>query len=499
MSKKERNIEIQPPAIVDLPEGWAMSTLGEISTKRQYGWTTKANHESGKVKLLRTTDITSGQIDWASVPYCTKEPEDLEKYLLEPGDIVISRAGSVGVSYLLTETDNAVFASYLIRFRPRESLNKKYVYYYLKSPYYWEAIGKSKLGIAVPNVNATKLSRIKIPIAPPNEQKRIVAEIEKQFSRLDEAVDNLKRVKANLKRYKAAVLKAAVEGKLTEDWRAKNKDVEPADKLLERILVERRKKWEEAELAKMKAKGKVPRDDKWKEKYKEPSDPERKGLPPIPESWTWATLPQLGELNRGRSKHRPRNDSMLYEGPYPFVQTGDIRHAEGVLKKYSQTYSEKGLKQSRLWPSGTLCITIAANIADTAILDMDACFPDSVVGFIPETSYVEVRFVEYFIRTAKKDLERFAPATAQKNINLVILRVVGIPLPPKKEQDAIIEEIERRFSMAGDIEAAINSNMRRAERLRQAILKQAYSGKLVPQELADINKNKLCGIIGVGI
>ena len=105
------------------------------------------------------------------------------------------------------------------------------------------------MGIAVPNVNATKLAKVKIPIALPNEQKRIVAEIEKQFSRLDEAVDNLKRVKANLKRYKASVLKAAVEGKLTEEWRKKHPDVEPADKLLQRILAERRKKWEDAELA----------------------------------------------------------------------------------------------------------------------------------------------------------------------------------------------------------------------------------------------------------
>ena len=112
------------------------------------------------------------------------------------------------------------------------------------------------------------MSRSPIPVAPPDQQDRIVAEIEKQFSRLDEAVASLKRVKANLKRYKAAVLKAAVEGKLTEEWRKQNPDVEPASKLLERILAERRTKWEEAELAKMKAKGKEPKNDKWKEKYK---------------------------------------------------------------------------------------------------------------------------------------------------------------------------------------------------------------------------------------
>ena len=479
MTKKNNTNEAQTLPSGDLPEGWILSTLGEISTKPQYGWTTKANHESGKVKLLRTTDITSGQINWATVPYCSKEPDDLDKYLLEPGDIVISRAGSVGVSYLLTDTDNAVFASYLIRFRPNEPIDKKYVYYYLKSPDYWKAIGKSTLGIAVPNVNATKLAKVKIPIAPENEQKRIVAEIEKQFSRLDEAVDNLKRVKANLKRYKAAVLKAAVEGKLTEEWRKTNPDVEPADKLLQRILAERRKKWEEAESAEMEAKGKEPKDDKWKKKYKERSSPNIEELPSIPSTWAWATLPQLGELNRGKSKHRPRNNPILFDGPYPFIQTGDIRHATGIINQYTQTYSEKGLKQSRLWPKGTLCITIAANIADTALLGFDACFPDSVVGFIPDTDYIDIRLVEYFIRTAKEDLEQFAPATAQKNINLAILREVAVPLPPEKEQQIIIDEIEKSLSVAEEIETSVKVNMWRAKRLRQSILKKAFSGQLV--------------------
>ena len=172
----------------DLPSSWQLSTLGEISEKPQYGWTTKAKHEEGYLKLLRITDITSGTVDWSKVPYCTEEPEEIEKYLIRTGDILISRAGSIGVSYLVNNPERAVFASYLIRFRPKQSMDEKYVYYYLKSPDYWTAIGASKLGIAVPNVNATKLSQVPIPLAPHNQQKRIIAEIEKQFSRLDEAV-----------------------------------------------------------------------------------------------------------------------------------------------------------------------------------------------------------------------------------------------------------------------------------------------------------------------
>lgn len=307
------------------------------------------------------------------------------------------------------------------------------------------------------------LKKFNLPVAPYQEQKLIVAEIEKQFSRLDEATTALKRIKANLKRYKASVLKAAVEGKLTEEWRKEHPDVEPASELLKRILAERHKKWEKEHPGK---------------KYKEPFAPDSPNLPGLPKGWVWATLSQLGELNRGKSKHRPRNASHLYGGHYPFVQTGDVKNAKGFLRHYTQTYSDAGLKQSKLWPTGTLCITIAANIADTAILGFDACFPDSIVGFVAELSHCDVRFVEYFIRTAKKNIERYAPATAQKNINLEILSAVAVPLPPFSEQQFIVEEVERRLSVAEEIEIEIETNLKRAERLRQSILKKAFSGRL---------------------
>ena len=185
-----------------------------------------------------------------------------------------------------------------------------------------------------------------------------MAEIETQFTRLDASVAALRQVQANLKRYRASVLKAACEGRLVpseaELARSEGRDYEPAGALLERTLAERRARWESQENR--------------QGKYKEPSAPDASALPELPEGWVWAAMPQLGELNRGKSKHRPRNDPRLLNGPYPFVQTGYIRHSGGLVTQHSQTYSEFGLAQSRLWPSGTLCITIAANIAETGIL-----------------------------------------------------------------------------------------------------------------------------------
>jgi type I restriction enzyme S subunit len=201
-------------------------------------------------------------------------------------------------------------------------------------------------------------------------------------------------------------------------------------------------------------------------------------LPEIPMTWEWAKLPEIGELNRGKSKHRPRNDPALYGGHYPFIQTGDVRSASGVITKFIQTYSELGLKQSRLWPKGTLCITIAANIAETAILGFDSCFPDSVVGFLPDETSCDVRFVEYFLRTAKHDISQFAPATAQKNINLEILRTVAIPLPPLNEQRRIVEKIEALTARSRKAREALEAIPELLDQFRQSVLATAFRGDL---------------------
>ena len=191
---------------------------------------------------------------------------------MHDGDIVISRAGSVGYSSLIKNPQPSVFASYLIRFRPL--IDERYVSYFLQSPDYWQSISESSLGIAIPNVNATRTQKIPFPLARLPEQRRIVAEIEKQFTRLDAGVASLKRVQANLKRYRASVLKATCEGRLAPQDSAD----EPADRLLARILAERRAKWEAEHPGK---------------KYVEPAAPVTDGLPELPVGWCWAASTRL--------------------------------------------------------------------------------------------------------------------------------------------------------------------------------------------------------------
>lgn len=339
-----------------------------------------------------------------------------------------------------------------------------------------------------PRVDWQGIREFEISLPPSPEQDRIVEAIDSYLSRLDDAVANLERVRIKLKAYRASVLKVAVEGRLVpteaEVARQERRRYEPAEELLKRILKERRQRWEQTELAKLKAAGKAPKDDKWKAKYEEPPPPDTTQLPALPEGWCWVTLPQIGELNRGKSKHRPRNHPRLLGGKYPFVQTGDIRRADTWLRDYEATYSDFGLAQSRLWPAGTMCITIAANIAETAILAMDACFPDSVVGFLQEDPVV-TRYVEMFIRTARQRLHQYAPATAQKNINLDTLSRVAVPLPPHAEQLRLVTELDRLLSLAAQVASAAEDNGRRCGRLRQAVLKWAFEGKLVDQNAAD--------------
>jgi len=189
-----------------------------------------------------------------------------------------------------------------------------------------------------------------------------------------------------------------------------------------------------------------------------------------PMRWDVSLLEDLGTLDRGRSRHRPRNASQLLGGPYPLIQTGEVANSDGYIRTYKQTYSEMGLQQSKMWPKGTLCITIAANIAKTGILLFDACFPDSVVGFTANFK-TNAEYVQQWFSFMQQHLERIAPESAQKNINLEILHGLQVPLPPLKLQKKFAEVVRRVERLrAQQREAA-----RQAEHLFQTLLHRAFS------------------------
>lgn len=192
---------------------------------------------------------------------------------------------------------------------------------------------------------------------------------------------------------------------------------------------------------------------------------------PVTNSQGWPTqqLASLGTLDRGVSKHRPRNDPSLLGGDYPLIQTGDVANCDGYIRDFTSTYSVKGLKQSKLWPAGTLCITIAANIAKTGILLFPACFPDSVVGF-SATDRPTVEYVRYWLSFLQQTLEANAPASAQKNINLAILRELQIPVPPRDRVERFAVAVERVESIRTAQRRAVDEGQKLHRALEHALL-----------------------------
>ncbi len=272
-----------------------------------------------------------------------------------------------------------------------------------------------------------------------------------------EHFDTLFTTEQSIEKLKQTILQLAVMGKLVPQ----DPNDEPASVLLGKIAKEKAKLIEEGQIKKQKALPEIGEDEKPFE---------------LPNEWEWSRLPDIGELARGKSKHRPRNSPALYDGgQIPLVQTGDVARADPEILTYTAKYNEVGLEQSRLWYKGTLCITIAANIADTGILSFDACFPDSIVGFNSFEANMDVAYFDYFIRTAKNHLEDFAPATAQKNINLAILGNLLVPLPPLNELNHIVSKVSQLLTLCDSLKANLSQAQTTQTQLADAIVKQAVN------------------------
>ncbi|MBI4996864.1 MAG: restriction endonuclease subunit S [Rhodocyclales bacterium] len=452
--------------------GWEDVTIGDVCTKPQYGWTTKARTEGGDVRLLRTTDITSGRIEWSSVPFCTEAPPDIEKYLLRENDIVISRAGSVGVSHLISNVEPAVFASYLIRFRPGPRIRPRYLAYFLKSPAYWKQIADNTSGIAIPNVNASKLREVSLPLAPLGQQDQIVAEIEKQFSRLDEAVAGLQRVKANLKRYKAAVLKSAVAGRLVPTEadlaRREGRNYETGTQLLRRILETRRSQWQ------------------GKGKYKEPAAPDTNNLPELPEGWVWTSPDTLAAPVAESIGAGPFGTIFKAKDFRPFgVPIIFLRHvAPGRYLTHKPGFMDRTKWEELFVPysvfGGELLVTKlgeppgACAIYPTGI--GPAMVTPDVIKMAADESLVAPEFLMNYFNSeiARRFSTGAAFGTTRLRLTLPIFRSIPVPLPPIPEQHRIVAEVERLLSIAREAEAEVDANLKRAQGLRQAILQRAF-------------------------
>ena len=485
------------------PKTWAIVNFEQLVEKIESGKRPKGGVRgiSEGVPSLGGEHLSwNGGFDFENIRFVPQAFADtMMKGRVEIEDILVVKDGATTskTSYVDQSFpfEEAVLNEHIFRLRVNLHLESKYAFYYLWSREGRDSILEDFRGVAQGGISGNFISKIRLPLSPANEQRRIVAKIEELFSELDAGVESLKAAQKQLGVYRQALLKKAFEGRLTEQWRTENPDkLEAADTLLARIRKEREARYQQqladwkTATAQWEAEGKTGKKPTRPRKLKpvEPlSEKELAELPELPEGWLWIHLESLGELTRGKSKHRPRNDPKLFGGDYPFIQTGEVKSASKTISTFTSTYNDVGLAQSKLWPAGTLCITIAANIAETAFLGFDACFPDSVVGFVPMRSFSDDEYIDLFMQSAKHRIKEYAPATAQKNINLTTLEELVLPFFSLAEQHEIVRILEEQFSAIEQNEREIDAALQRAEALRQAILKRAFSGKLVPQDAND--------------
>jgi len=413
-----------------LPEGWKKTTLGEIATYVNGRAFKPIEWSKTGIPIVRIQNLNNPNAE-----YNYYDGNIEEKYHIRNGDLLFAWSASLGA--YIWKGKYAFLNQHIFKVLPKENIDKTFIYYLLDkvtNELYAKAHGSGMVHVTKGKFEATSVN-----IPPFETQQTIVNKIESLFDEIDEGIGRLKTAAQQIQQYRQSLLKNAFNGELTKEWRSKHADALPSENELLAQIQTTREQHHAQQLADWQTA--VSQWEQNRKEGKKPSKPKsptqavkfEENVADLPSGWIWGKLSDLGELARGKSKHRPRNDKKLFGGKYPFIQTGEVRAANRIIKKYEQTYSEFGLEQSKLWQKGTLCITIAANIAETAFLGFDACFPDSIVGFSASKAVLP-EYIELFIKSARTKIESYAPATAQKNINLNTLENLIVPYCSLTEQ-----------------------------------------------------------------
>lgn len=485
----------EPP--FELPNGWRWAPIRDIASDRGQ----EVPRSTFTYIDVTAIDKEAGVVADPKILEANEAPSRARK-ITRKGDVIYScvRPYLLNVAVIDVEFDPLPIASTAFAILNGHGLVlPRYLWVVLRSPFMVECVEENQRGQAYPAINDADFAVLPFPLPPLAEQRRIVAKVDELMAlcnRLEAArtereatrdrfaaaglarlrtpdadlatfadharfaIENLAPLTARpdqIKALRQTILDLAVRGKLV----SQNPNDEPASELLKRIAKEKTRLFKEGAI---------------KRQYVLPEIDLDQAPFDLPDGWVWGRFPEVGSFGRGKSKHRPRNDPALFDGgQHRMIQTGDVARSQGVIETYTNKYNDFGLSQSFKWPKGTLCITIAANIADSGILSFDACFPDSVVGFIPASVFENARYFEYFVRTAKANLLEFAPATAQKNINLEILTQVLIPLPPLAEQHRIVAKVDALMALCDCLEASLTAAADTRRRLLDALIAEALT------------------------
>ncbi|HCE4575646.1 restriction endonuclease subunit S [Vibrio parahaemolyticus] len=464
----------------ELPETWVetqVRELGEITTgstppkkdSRNYG---------GDLPLIKPTELTDSEVT------CGRETISAlgEKYarILPAGGVLVSCIGNLGKTGLAK--NRVAFNQQINAIYFNESVIPKYGFYYFQSLRFKEALTALSSATTISIVNKTKFESLPFPVAPLVTQRLIVEKIEELFSHIDAGVEGLKQAKAKLQQYRQSVLKDAVTGKLTEQWRAQNADkLEPAEQLLERILDERRANWEAEQLKAFEEKGKTPKNDKWKDKYKESVSPNDDVETDFPTSWQVVSPDMIfASVTDGDHQAPPKVSDGI-----PFLVIGDVNTGEikfGAKRFVPQEYYD-AIKDERKPEKGDLLYTVVGSYGIPVKVETETpfCVQRHIAILKPSLEIIRDFYFHVFNSGfVYSQATAVATGTAQKTVSLGGLRSFKLPLPPKIEQEKIAELVEEKLNMAYKTEATVGAKIEHASFLKSSILARAFSGELVP-------------------
>ena len=422
--------------------------------------------------------MTGSGFNYSERRYIPISPETAVALAIKEGDFFVSRGNGslhlLGRPVVAQEPpEQIVFPDTMIRLRfAIPSPFPRFVNYLWSGRLLRNQIEKkARTTAGIYKISQRDIESFRLPIPPIQEQGRIVAKIDELFSDLDAGVANLLRVRANLKRYRAAVLKAAVEGKLTEDWRAKHPDTEPASVLLERILIERRRKWEDDQRNKSaKARGQGPKGTL--SKFNDPESPRLDDLHDLPVGWCWATIDQITKNFDGQRVPVKATDRAQRQGEYPYYG------ASGIIDQVDSFLFEGEFLL--IAEDGANLFSRSTPIAFRA---SGRFWVNNHAHVVQLWSGVPLKYLEIFLNAL--DLKFSVTGSAQPKLTQASMNRIPVVLPPIQEQHELVLEVERRLSIVDEIEAQVEANLKRASRLRQGILKRAFEGRLVPQDPND--------------
>ncbi|GIV84773.1 MAG: hypothetical protein KatS3mg052_1780 [Candidatus Roseilinea sp.] len=404
-----------------LPADWRVVRLGEVAEKPQYGFTASARREAVGPKMLRITDIQNGSVNWDNVPYCECPKEEILRYLLRPGDILFARTGSVGKAFLVSYLpEPAIFASYLIRFRVNTALlDPQFAYLFMQSTAYWSQIASQTHGAVQPNVNATQLRSLFIPL-PPLAEQRAIAHVLRTVQRAQEASE---RVIAALKELKKSLMRHLFTY------------------------------------------GPVPVGATHASPRRETQ------LGPLPAHWQVVRLGEVAETKSGGTPDRKRDE--FFGGRIPWIKSGELRDA--AIEFTEESLTESGLLNSsaRIFPKGTLLMAMyGATTGKVGLLKINAATNQAVCAIFPHNEMSsEYLFYMFIYRRDELLTERYGGA--QPNISQTILKHFLIPLPPLPEQQEIariLQAVDRRIE-------AEEAYARAAQELFRSLLRELMSGR----------------------